>query len=69
MSSFRSLVLKESNDTKILIFSAVKNLNVFISTIGILPCQSSECILGGPKKGSKGREGKFVFIEHLLSLR
>lgn len=60
-------MLKEINHVKNFFLSAVRNLDFLICTIGILPCQS-EYIFGGSKKGSKVREGKFMFIEHLLSL-
>lgn len=62
-------MLKESNNIKIFIFLSVENLDLLISRIGIQPCQSPECIFGGRKTESKGREGKLMFIEHLLHLR
>lgn len=61
-------MLKESNHVKNFFLLVVRNLDFLICTVGILPCQS-EYIFGGPKKGSKGRERKFMFIEHPLSLR
>lgn len=62
-------MLKESNRVKNFFFSAVRNLNFLIWIIGILLCQPTEYIFGGPKRKSMGREGKFMFIEHMLSLR